>query len=234
MAETGILTGQYVRIAHPTASVGDRMVAQLIDWTLQLAYLLLIFLNASDLEFLPIKARIALVLLVPLYPLLCEVLNHGQTLGKWARGMRVVMRDGSTPTLSAYLIRWLLVAVDGPAMAYLGLLVIALTRNHQRLGDLAAGTVVVKLNTWKNLKVSLDDFQHLSAGYQPHYAAAADLSLEQVAVISRTLDSMRSDSIGLLAQKVQQMLDIRKKETHDYEFLRHIVQDYQYYALEAV
>ena len=234
MAETGILTGQYVRIELPTASPGDRMVAQLIDWFVQLAYLVLLFFIDEEANGLP--QRVLFILLAPifLYPLLCEVLNHGQSFGKWVRGLRVVMRDGATPTLSAYLLRWLFIIVDGPMMAYMGLLVIALTRNHQRIGDLVAGTVVVKLNTYSRMKVSLDEFEQFSADYRPRYAAAAELSLEQANTISRTLQSFHDERIGQISQKVQQLLGVKKQEPHDYDFLRRIERDYQYYALEEV
>jgi uncharacterized RDD family membrane protein YckC len=150
---SAILTGQYVKIEQPTASPGDRMVAQLIDWVLQVAYLTLAVTQFRGLS--PENFILLVILPIIAYPLLAEVLGQGQTIGKWVRGIRVVMADGSTPTLSAYLLRWLLIIVDGPMMSYLGILVIALTQRHQRIGDMAAGTVVVRLGTWKKLKVSL-------------------------------------------------------------------------------
>jgi len=58
--------------------------------------------------------------------------------------IRVVKSDGSTPSISAYLLRWLLFIIDGPGTGGLGLLVVLLTKNSQRLGDLAAGTMVIK------------------------------------------------------------------------------------------
>ena len=38
MATSNIVTGQYVRISQTPASIGERMLAQLIDWTLQSVY----------------------------------------------------------------------------------------------------------------------------------------------------------------------------------------------------
>ena len=38
MAEKSIVTGQYVRIKQTPASVGERMLAQIIDWVVQAAY----------------------------------------------------------------------------------------------------------------------------------------------------------------------------------------------------
>ena len=56
--------------------------------------------------------------------------------------IRVVKADGTTPSLSAYLIRWLLYGIDVTITGGLGVLVILLTKNSQRLGDLAAGTYI--------------------------------------------------------------------------------------------
>jgi len=227
----GILTGQYVQIEQPAASAGDRVVAQLIDWFFQLSYIVMMvwILKVNDsgetLFFF-------VVLPVMLYPLLMELFNHGQTLGKQIRGLRVVMLDGAPPTLGALFLRWLLVIVDGPLLFYAGLLFIILTRNHQRLGDLAAGTVVIRLQSYERSRISLDDYSYLSSGYRPHYAAAAELSLEQADLIRRTLHTDNEQRIDLLAAKVEQALDIRRRETYTDLFLQMILRDYQYYALQ--
>ena len=69
----------------------------------------------------------------------------GRTLGKAAFGIRVVRADGAPCTYRAAAIRTLLRFVDWMPAAYLaGLVSIALTRRGQRLGDVAAGTVVVR------------------------------------------------------------------------------------------
>lgn len=61
--------------------------------------------------------------------------------------IRVVKVDGSTPSIGSYLLRWLLFPIDGPITSGLGLLVVLLNKNNQRLGDLAAGTMVIKEKT---------------------------------------------------------------------------------------
>lgn len=78
------------------------------------------------------------------YPVLFEVLRRGQTPGKkWMQ--LVVVNDDLTPvTWSSSIIRNLLRAVDILPFAYtLGLVAMTCTQRFQRLGDLAAGTVVV-------------------------------------------------------------------------------------------
>lgn len=103
--------------------------------------------------------------------------------------IRVVKADGSTPSIGSYLLRWLLFPIDVPVTGGLGVLVILLTKNSQRMGDLAAGTMVIKDKNYRKIHVSLDEFDYLTKDYCPTYPQAADLSLEQVNVITRTLQS---------------------------------------------
>lgn len=78
-----------------------------------------------------------------LYPVLCEVLWHGQTIGKRTVGLRVVHDDGSPISLPASVLRNLLLVIDlwfGAALAFVAMLT---NSRFQRVGDLAAGTLVV-------------------------------------------------------------------------------------------
>lgn len=78
------------------------------------------------------------------YPALFEALNDGATPGKRAFGLCVVKSDGTPVDLSAAVTRNLLRTADWfPALNVLGLVTIVSSRSFQRLGDLAAGTVVV-------------------------------------------------------------------------------------------
>ena len=232
MAEKSILTGQYVRIRQTPASVGERMLAQVIDWVLQAAYVALWV--KIDARLSTLWTIILVVLPVLLYCPLCEMLTGGQTLGKRLVKLRVIMADGTLPSISAYLLRWLLMIADGPILGYIGVLVMILNRNNQRFGDMAAGTLVVKLRSYSKIQVSLDEYDYLTEGYRPSYPQASDLSLEQVDIICRTLDTGTQERIVQLSQKVQQLLGISRHESNDEFFLRRIVRVYQYYALEDV
>jgi uncharacterized RDD family membrane protein YckC len=78
------------------------------------------------------------------YPVLFEVLREGTTPGKKIFGLKVINEDGTQVHTSASLIRNLLRVVDFLPLAYgFGLVSMLLTHNFQRLGDLAAGTLVI-------------------------------------------------------------------------------------------
>ncbi len=71
--------------------------------------------------------------------------HGGQTPGmKWL-GLRIVREeDGGEPTLGQHALRWLLLIVDGIAAGLVGLLIMISSERKQRLGDMAAHTLVVR------------------------------------------------------------------------------------------
>lgn len=241
MAESTIITGQFVRISQTPASIGERLLALIIDYVLIVLYVIstATFLSEFKLTtgFYVVFFMCAIYLPLLGYSFLWEMFNHGQSPGKMLMNIRVVKADGTTPGVSSYLLRWLLFIIDGPVTGGLGLLVVLITKNSQRLGDLAAGTMVIKEKNYKKIHVSLDEFDYLTKDYHPVYPQSADLSLEQVNVITRTLESGAKDRarrIMLLAKKVQELLSITPRDGNQEKFLQTVLRDYQYYALEEI
>lgn len=241
MSESTIITGQFVRINQTPASIGERLLALVIDYFLILIYVFSTATLITELHF-PSGFKLFFFLCLVYLPIfsysfLCELFNHGQSIGKKIMNIRVVKVDGSTPTISSYLLRWLLFVIDGPLTSGLGMLVVLLTKNSQRLGDLAAGTMVIKEKNYRKIHVSLDEFDYLMKNYKPIYPQSADLSLEQVNVITRTLESGKKDRarrITELARKVQSLLAISPCDSNEEKFLQTVLRDYQYYALEEI
>ncbi|MCR5076797.1 MAG: RDD family protein [Prevotella sp.] len=241
MPEANIVTGQYVEISQTPASVGERILAQLIDCFLLFCYLLGITLLISEMDFNGLRSEIFFTLGIYLpalfYSFLMELFNHGQSLGKMVMHLRVVKKDGTTPGVGDFFMRWLLQIID-MGFSFIGVLIILLTRNSQRLGDLAAGTMVIRLNDYRKIQVSLDEFSYLDRNYQPVYPQAENLSLNQIDVIQRTLNAEysaeRDRHIAALAKKVRNLLSISDTTTADEKLLYTIVRDYQHYTLEIV
>jgi uncharacterized RDD family membrane protein YckC len=91
---------------------------------------------------------VAMFLLEWFYPVAFEVLGGGQTPGKRLLGLRVLRADGAPVGWSRSMVRSLLATVDFLPVGYAaGLVAMVLGRRCQRLGDLAAGTVVVHAGT---------------------------------------------------------------------------------------
>jgi len=239
--KTQIVTSQYVQIDQTPAGVGERIFARIMDY-------LFMFLYAMGLAYLLDVTRftfvgreystfVLFVLAVPVifYSFIWELLNRGRSPGKMAFGMRVVMRDGTTPSLGAYFMRWIMMLID-IWFSGIGIVAILLNKNNQRFGDLAAGTMVIKERDYHRIQVSLDEFDYLSRGYRPVFPQAENLSLEQVNIINEALsrhDSHRPRRMAELSGKVKDFLKIAPS-VDDETFLHTITRDYQYYALESV
>lgn len=81
-----------------------------------------------------------------LYGVVFEVLNNGMTPGKKMRGLQVIHADGTPIRLPASMLRNLLLTIDFlPVVYLLGIVSMTLTPKFQRLGDLAADTLVTYL-----------------------------------------------------------------------------------------
>ena len=142
-----IRTAQNVPLALEPASVGERVLATLADGLVGGAWFVLLIVVSGGIGLELSTALVILLVMLPLtlYHLAFEVLFEGRTPGKMLLKTQVARLDGAQPTLAQYLLRWLLRFVDVTATSGVGaLLSILVTRRSQRLGDLAAGTTVVR------------------------------------------------------------------------------------------
>ena len=234
MASSKIVTGQYVTMNQNPGSLADRVLGQLIDNIVLIAYIVVIsfaFLDSSLSRQMSDNAYavllIALYLPALFYHPLMELLHHGQSIGKTVLHTRVVNEDGTPPTLGGYLLRFILSPID---LMGLGLVSIVLTKKGQRLGDLAAGTMVVKT---KAPYIPLPDYGYTMEGYVPTYPEAADLSMNQAELIHRVLSNDKPDHyemVNRLALKIQQSLGIVPQGGTQEQFLYTMLNDYGYYC----
>jgi uncharacterized RDD family membrane protein YckC len=145
-----IATPEGVELELRLAGLGSRFTAGLIDFMLKgLLVVATLLLGQLQLGFGEVTAAILLAagvfFAMVVYDVLFEVRAGGRTPGKRVLGLRVVMADGAAVGLRASAVRNLLRLVEGLPLSYLPAIVtILLTRNNQRLGDLAAGTLVVR------------------------------------------------------------------------------------------
>src|SRR5213593_2756959 len=152
MGRLEVETADHVVLRYDLAGGGNRGFAAVLDFGVATVVALgaTIALGAIPAAFGPRNAVFGVaVLLIPTiiwaYFILLEWLWNGQTLGKRAYGLRVISGDGSPAGFTAVFVRNLIRVIDFLPVFYgLGLLLIVLTPKNQRLGDLAAGTYVVR------------------------------------------------------------------------------------------
>jgi uncharacterized RDD family membrane protein YckC len=142
-----ISTPEGVQLALPLAGIGSRFMAGLLDYLIGAVVFVVAILAASALGgrlAATIVSVTAVLAINVVYFVLFEVFGGGRTLGKRATGLRVVTDGGGQVGLRASLIRNIIRLVE-LSLAYLPAVVSVLaTKNNQRLGDLAAGTLVVR------------------------------------------------------------------------------------------
>jgi uncharacterized RDD family membrane protein YckC len=143
-----IETPEGVNLELSTAGLVVRFLAWTIDLLIRvMAYLILAVAFGSLGDFGTGLFLVALFLIEWLYPVLFEVYKQGQTPGKKAMKIKVLQDDGVPVSWATSLIRNLLRTVDFLPLFYcFGIVSMLLTRDFKRLGDLAAGTVVVYAN----------------------------------------------------------------------------------------
>jgi uncharacterized RDD family membrane protein YckC len=148
-----IATPEGVDLELTLAGVGSRFVSALLDLLLQIALLvgvtgLGVAVSAFGSGFGYALVLVASFLVFAAYDVLFEVFASGRTPGKRLNGLRVVRLDGSPVTFFTSAIRNVLRLVDLlPGMYLVGIVSILVTRRNQRLGDVAAGTLVVRERT---------------------------------------------------------------------------------------
>jgi len=92
------------------------------------------------------------------YPVLFEVFNHGQTIGKKSMGIMVINDDGTPIDWSSSIVRNLLRFADFLPMLFgFGVASMLINKDFKRLGDLAAGTLVVHRRVIKDEKVTYEE-----------------------------------------------------------------------------
>jgi uncharacterized RDD family membrane protein YckC len=153
-----LLTPERVRLRYDVAGIGSRAAAALVDTGVQLACYVALFILVVVLfawfpdwtDVVPLSLRIVVFvlgvfLLLWGYYLLFEMAWSGQTPGKRMVGIRVLRENGYPIRPVDAVIRNLIRIVDGPPAGFVvGLIVMLLNERARRLGDYAAGTIVVR------------------------------------------------------------------------------------------
>ncbi|MDQ2718705.1 MAG: RDD family protein [Bacteroidota bacterium] len=189
-----------------------------------------------------------------LYSLITEIVMHGQTVGKKLINIRVIGLDGGEPTLSQYIIRWMFKAFEWPFFfgytvftgeslfgyvlitGFLGIgvvIFIAVTKKNQRLGDIAANTVVV--NTQSPFSVDDTVFREIRVeNYVVKYPEVLKLSDRDVNTIKNVINvfykNNNTEICARLSLKIQEVLNINT-DMYPIDFLEKLLADYNYLAI---
>ena len=240
-----VRTPESIALTYELAGLGSRFLAVTIDMILQVVLLVLLIggltLAASRIpapakhavassaekfgEALGIAILAAVVFLIFFgYFILFEALWNGQTPGKKALGIRVV-RDGGYPIdFTASLVRNLIrvgeLAIGSYALSAIAML---LSPENKRLGDIAAGTIVVR-----DARLPVPSFRE-DARPEPVYGATRYLSGDERSLIKRFLDRRaalsplrRQQLAGQLAARVRDRVPAELQRLDDEALLERL------------
>ena len=257
-----IATPFNIDLEFEIAELHKRVFAYLIDFTLLLVYFISMkyfyyggFGRVSGNYLQRNMGLDILTISIPmlLYSVVAEVAMHGQTFGKKLMDSRVVSLDGGEPSVSQYLVRWMFKVFEwsfffGYTMltgnslfssiiitGFLGVgvvILIAVTKKGQRLGDLAANTVVV--NTKSPFSVDDTVFMEIKdENYVVTYPDVLRLSDRDINTIKNIISlfykTHNTETCNRVALKIQEVLQITT-DMDAVDFLEKLLADYNYLA----
>lgn len=235
MSTIAITTTQNIELEYDLASLGERIVGRLLDIILIVIYaLIIIFILIGSTnfgQFLDSNGWVIFLFILPVffYDLVCEMFFNGQSLGKKIMGIRVISLNGEQASFGQYLIRWLFRLVDFTFTSGLcALIMVAATERRQRLGDMIAGTTLVKTKPRTNINQTLfvptEEIE-----YDATYPEVVNLSDKDMQLVKEVLINVRRSGNTMLAlqtmNKIEQVLNITSRQ-EPVDFLFTILADY--------
>ncbi|WP_316816988.1 RDD family protein [Pedobacter nyackensis] len=234
-------TSQHVDIDYPVAGLGERISARLIDLGIFLALyvIFILFVAAAGLSGLVDGSTYLIPIIIGIYAagyifynLVCEIFMNGQCVGKRLMKIKVISLDGSQPTIGQYFIRWLFRLVDFALTAQVGgLICVAISEKKQRIGDIVAGTTVIK--TVPNTEFGHIAFHPVEEEYVPVFNNVTILNDRDIELIHEVISTYykthNTELIYTMSEKVSKLLVITVPEgMNEMEFLKTVIKDYNY------
>ncbi|MFN0035326.1 MAG: RDD family protein [Saprospiraceae bacterium] len=236
-----IRTTQNVTIEYELAGLRERALAWLLDaaivvfgYYLVLIVGVLIVGDGGDMWW-GVFFGVVLFLSYFLYNIFFEISRRGQSPGKMALGIKVVRIDGKEPEWSDVTLRALLQLVDSIfCLGVVGGLLIKTTAKAQRLGDMAANTTVIKLQS-TTYAFRLADILSISSieNYQPVYPQVRNLSERDMIFVKTALTRLgtypnqaHEDLVEDLVTRLMPLIGVEQRPFNRVEFLRTLLKDY--------
>ena len=227
-----VRTTQNVFIHYPVASVGDRILAYLLD-----RVILFVYCIALAALFISTEMEVIWIWLILLgipflfYFLFFEIVMDGQSPGKRAMSIKVIRMDGTPASIGDYLLRWIFSFVDYYILSgVIAVIIIATGGKGQRLGDVVAGTSVIKLI--KQNEITAEDvFITPAYEYTPTFTQVVHLSERDIELIQRSLEVYRDQNniepVMAVTERIKSLLGVQTDMT-PVNFLYTVVKDFQH------
>ena len=235
MSNVHIQTTQNINIEFKLASVGDRILATLIDFTIFFVYLMvcIFVINRTGLYYSR-TAQTLYYLPLMFYSLVCEIFFQGRSFGKMITKIQVVKLNGEQAKFVDYLLRWVFRVVDlFLCFGLVALITIVVNGKGQRVGDLAAATTVIK----QKKKTTIHDtiLADLSQNHLITFEEVSRLTDHDISIIKEVLEFDQRNSndamIHKLVSKTKQTMGVESNMAYR-KFLETVVADYSHFHSE--
>ena len=239
MSNLHINTTQNINLFFTTATIGERMLAYLVDLVIQIAYFIIVaFILLDNIFNNPdYSTSIALLLIalpIMFYSLVCESTMEGQTFGKKLLKIKVVKIDGYQAGLFDYFVRWIFAIVDIQMGFIPGVIAMVSTKHTQRLGDLAAGTAVISEKSKYNISHTI--LMEITEDYKPYFSRNQMIlfSDNDIRIIKENFELTNKSKNAVLLKKIaEKIYDVTKladKFESDKKLIETFLKDYNYYT----
>lgn len=243
-----INTTQNVVIDYEVASSGERVLARLLDLAFFAAYTVLMYVIFGKLlstfsGSLQTEIGTAIFLLIPIpvitYTLWCETLFNGRSFGKMILGLKVVKTDGTPAGLGDFAFRWITRILEGETGIFtaLALPVALISNKSQRIGDMIAGTIVIRTKVRNSIRSTI--LAQINPTYKVVFPQVAVLSDRDMNIIRNVMQQAYSTAnfalMETLATKVKQTMNVNPdpRQLPSPQFLNIVLADYAHYAFEG-
>ena len=197
-----------------------------------------------------------LILPILMYHAVSEILMNGQSFGKKIMGIRVVNENGGKPSISQFLVRWMIRDIwfffllimgiqslaqneekgEGGFMVVLALIyfitdivLVVSSKKGQRIGDILAKTILIRINTKGNIEDTV--FIDVADSYVPCFPQIMQLSDKDINAIKSILETAKKKNDYNMAEsacyKIKSHLKI-ESTLPPFDFLDILLKDYNY------
>jgi len=180
---------------------------------------------------------------------------NGQSIGKRIMGLRVISENGGKPSISQYIIRWLIRTSDymvvvivlntpggfGASTSFLwqisaafGLLLTDIIlvnsgKKNQRLGDMLAHTLLIRTKEKANIEDTI--FLHVNEDYIPSFPQVMHLSDRDINALKSILDAAKKQNDYSLAERAAEKIKAHlhiETSMSAFDFLEILLKDYNF------
>jgi len=243
-----INTTQNVIIQYEVASVGERVLARLLDVAFFSAYVVVFSMilrsvlnGASWRTQAEVGTILYILVMIPIitYTLWCESLFNGKTFGKMILGLKVVKTDGSPAGVGDFAFRWITRVLEGELAIFTALAIpVAIISNRgQRIGDMIAGTIVIRLKVRSSIRNTI--LAQINPSYRVVFPQVAVLTDKDMNIIRNIMQQSYSTAnyalMETLAHKVKTVMKVNPdpRQLPAPQFLNIVLADYAHYAFEG-